>query len=319
MLVAAPTKETVFHVKEQLQSCFELKDLGEVNDFLGFTVIRDRPNRRVHLSQEKFTEKIISKYGYQTLNAATTPWPRGFELPSTWASDKSLQKSYIKQTGSLNFLSTGTRPDITYTTNRLCEANAGPSEQHMQLLKHLFRYLIGTKNLSLCLGGKYSITNLPLLAFADAAFADRIPTRHSTAGYVVLLAGCPILWKSSRQTIVALSTTEAEFMNLTPTGQALLWINRIVQNLGIQSAKPTIIFTDSRNAQLTVLNPMKSARTRHIDVRYKWIIDRVTRGDFDIQHVSTQDMTADGLTKPLTQDRHVAFVRQLGLTCLANA
>ncbi|KJZ68226.1 hypothetical protein HIM_12383 [Hirsutella minnesotensis 3608] len=222
MLVAATTKETVFHVREQLQTFFELKDLGEVKDFLGFTVIRDRPNNRIYLSQKKFTEKIISKYGYQTYNAATTPWPRGFEIPATWEPDKTFQKSYIKQTGSLNFLSTGTRPDITYTTNRLCEANAGPSDQHKQLLKHLFRYLVGTTNLSLCLGGKCSISNLPLLAFADAAFADRIPTRHSTAGYTILLAGCPILWKSSRQTIVALSTTEAEFMNLTPAGQALL-------------------------------------------------------------------------------------------------
>ncbi|KJZ70069.1 hypothetical protein HIM_10530 [Hirsutella minnesotensis 3608] len=313
MLVAAPTKEIVFHVREQLQSFFEVKDLGEVKDFLGFTVIRDRPNKRIYLSQKNFTEKIISKYGYQKVNAATTPWPRGFELPTTWEPDKASQKSYIRQTGSLNFLSTGTRPDITYATNRLCEANAGPSDQHMQLLKHLFRYLIGTSSLSLCLGGKYTITNLPLLAFADAAFADRIPTRHSTAGYTILLAGCPILWKSSRQTIVALSTTEAEFMNLTPTGQALLWIHRIIQNLGVRSSKPVIIFTDSRNAQLTVLNPTNSARTRHIDTRYKWIIDRTTRGDFDIQHVSTNDMIADGLTKPLTQDRHVAFVRQLGL------
>lgn len=314
MLVAAPTKETVFHVKEQLQSVFEVKDLGEVKDFLGFTVIRDRSNRRIYLSQKNFTEKIISKYGYQKFNAATTPWPRGFELPATWEPDKTSQKLYIKQTGSLNFLSTGTRPDITYTTNRLCEANAGPSDQHKQLLKHLFRYLIRTTDLSLCLGGNHSIPDLPLLAFADAAFADRIPTRHSTAGYVVLLAGCPILWKSKRQTIVALSTTEAEFMNLTPTGQALLWIHRTIQNLGIRSSKPVIIFTDSRNAQLTVLNPMNSARTRHIDTRFKWIIDRTNQGDFDIQHVSTQDMTADGLTKPLSQDRHVAFVRLLGLT-----
>ncbi|KJZ70290.1 hypothetical protein HIM_10334 [Hirsutella minnesotensis 3608] len=236
MLVAAPTKETVFYVREQLQTFFELKDLGEVKDFLGFTVIRDRPNNRIYLSQKKFTEKIISKYGYQAHNAATTPWPRGFELPATWEPDKTFQKSYIKQTGSLNFLSTGTRPDITYTTNRLCEANAGPSDQHKQLLKHLFRYLIGTTDLSLCLGGKCSISNLPLLAFADAAFADRIPTRHSTAGYTIILAGCPILWKSNRQTIVALSTTEAEFMNLTPTGKALLWIDRIIQNLGIRVA-----------------------------------------------------------------------------------
>jgi len=221
--------------------------------------------------------------------------------------------SYIKQTGSLNYLSVNTRPDITLTTNRLSEANQGPSEQHLQLLKHLFRYLIGLYNLSLRYGRKFPISNLQLRAYGDASFADRIDTRFSTAGHIVFLAGSPILWKSKKQTLVTLSSTEAEFVNLTPTASSLLWVHQILKDAGYPQPMPLVLFTDSQNARLITLNPLISARTRHIDIRYKWIIDRTKKGDFNIQHVSTTNMVADGLTKPLNRIKHIEFVKQLGL------
>ena len=78
-----------------------------------------------------------------------------------------------------------------------------------------------------------------------------------------------------------------------------------------------VIYTDSQNARLIILNPLISARTRYIDIRYKWVSDRIKRGDFDLQHVSTNDMVADGLTKPLNKAKYMVFVKQLGL-CVLN-
>ena len=195
-------------------------------------ITRDRVNRYIYISQRQYTYKIIEKYGYKDLNAAATPWPSNLELPTIWKPIGDKQLSYIKQTGSLNYLSVNTRPDITLTTNRLSEANQGPSEQHLQLLKHLFRYLIGSYNLSLRYGRKFPISNLQLRAYGDASFADRIDTRFSTAGHIVFLAGSPILWKSKKQTLVTLSSTEAEFVNLTPTASSLLWVHQILKDAG---------------------------------------------------------------------------------------
>lgn len=128
------------------------------------------------------------------------------------------------------------------------------------------------------------------------------------------------MWKSKRQSFVALSTAEAEFINLTPTGRALLWINCLVQALqGSRypqiSQRPLLLMTDSENARTHALNPLNTARTRQIDLRYKWIIEKVSQERaFDLRHVTTDLMPADGLTKPLAITKLQEFIRQLNMT-----
>jgi hypothetical protein len=181
------------------------------------------------------------------------------------------------------------------------------------VLSNLWRYVAGTIQLGLRCGGKISLPNLDLKVYADASFADNLLTRTSTGGHIVFLGDCPITWKSKRQELVTLSTTEAEFINLTPAALSLIFIRNLCKDLGYEQPKPLIVFTDSQNARLTALNPLKIARTRHIDVRYKWIIQKVDVGEFEITHVGTRDMVADGLTKALLREKHVRFVRQLNL------
>jgi len=101
----------------------------------------------------------------------------------------------------------------------LCKGNAGPGQEYLIILKYLYRYLTSTKSLSLLLGGKYNLYDLGPLAYADASYADDLATRHSIRGYVVFFANGPVFWKTKKQTFVALSTTEAEFCNLTPVAK----------------------------------------------------------------------------------------------------
>jgi hypothetical protein len=317
MLVSGPTSADIRQAIDLMKAQFEIKELGEARRFLGFEITRDRTKQLIYLSQTQFTEKIIAKYGYGDHKPSSTPWPRNFELPLAWKPDTSKTKWYIKRTGSVNYLSTGTRPDITYTTNRLCEANAGPSEAHVTLMTHLFRYLIQTTNFALKYGGKLPLNNLGLLGYADAAFADDVKTRHSTGGHVIFLADGPVFWKTKKQSVVALSTTEAEFMNLTPAGLSLKWINNILTEMGYKQDTPLLLYTDSANARATVLNADNTARTRHVDIRYKWIIERTVAKDFRLEHVSTGNMVADGLTKALSKEKHSKFVKLLGLIEIA--
>ena len=163
------------------------------------------------------------------------------------------------------------------------------------------------------LGGKFSINDLGLHAYADAAFADDLATRFSTAGHIVYLAGAPVFWKSKRQTLVTLSSTKAEFINLTPTALSIIWIASMLGEAGYPQPYPSLMFTDSANARTVALNPRNPARTRHIDVKYKWVIQQVEQGKITVQHVPSEDMVADGLTKPLRKEKHLIFVRQLGL------
>jgi hypothetical protein len=313
LLIAAPTVDEIHTISNAIGKEFKLKDMGPVKRFLGFDIVRDRDNRQIYISQEAFAKKILIKYGWESMNPVQTPWPAGLQLPKQWNPNEIEKKSYIKRTGSLNYLATGTRPDITYTVSKLCEANLGPSDKHLTLIKHLARYIKYRATLSIRLGGKLPDPQLNLHAYADAAFADDTLTRHSTGGYVIFYGGGPVLWKSRKQTIVTLSSTEAEFINLTPTGLAVKWIKKILREAKCPQDQSLIIFTDSANAQKVVLNPLNSARTRNIDVRYKWIIQEVEQKVFKLEHVAGTEMAADGLTKPLGREAHAKFVQLLGL------
>ncbi|KAK1775153.1 hypothetical protein QBC45DRAFT_456675 [Copromyces sp. CBS 386.78] len=294
-----------------------MKHLGEVKTFLGYEVIRNRSQRTVFVTQERYTRSLISKFGYEGLHGVKSPWPPNFVLE-----DGDLLpnegKPYLKKTGSVNYLSTGTRPDITYTVNRLCEGNAKPTNRHLELMKHLFRYLIHTAELGILLGGKPSpgndnVINLRLRAYADASFADEKFTRHSTGGHVVFLGAGPVYWKSKKQAFVTLSTTEAEHSNLTPAAISALWISGMLAELGAPQPAPSLIYTDSKNARHQVMNPQVAARNRCIDVRYKWLIEQVQQGKFTVTHIPGDEMIADGFTKPLNAEKHGKFVKMLGL------
>jgi hypothetical protein len=155
---------------------------------------------------------------------------------------------------------------------------------------------------------------LRICVYADAAFADDAATRFSTAGHVAMINGTPIFWTSRLQTLTTLSTSEAEFINLTPAGKTLLWLRNLLSDFKVKLEKPVVLFTDSKNAMAMVMNPLNAARTNYIDIRYKWVIYRVNISkDFVIHHIGTNAMIADGLTKPLTKEKHVALMRGLGV------
>jgi hypothetical protein len=314
LLIAAANVESINSIRDRLRAIYDLNEIGEVRRFLGFDVIRDRAARNIFISQSSYIKTLLKKVNMWDCSPATTPWPSKFELPTAWEPLTTEQKTCIKKTGSLNWITCGTRPDISYTVSRLCEADSGPSQAHLDLTKHLFRYLRGTIDEGLEFGGHLNVDDLKLITFADASWADQQPSRHSTGGHVVFVAGGPVLWKTKKQTFVALSTTEAEFTNLTPAGQSTLWVAKILEDCGVPQSLPQIVYTDSLNAYLTVMNPLNVARTRCIDIRYKWIIEQVQRGRLKVSHIKGIEMAADGLTKPLMREKHARFVRLLGMT-----
>lgn len=195
----------------------------------------------------------------------------------------------------------------------------------MDAIRHLFRYLKGHPDLGILFEGKQAQESpgYGLYGAADAAFGDNA-SRVSTGGYVVFLGRGPVIWKSKKQLFVALSTAKAEFINLTPARQALIWINRLLDQLQAPS-EPAIaprlllLMTDSQNARAQTLNPLCTARTRHIDIRYKWIISKTSDEKvFDLRHVPTALMPADGLTKPLQRQKHEDFLRQMNIVSRAS-
>ncbi|KAH0430376.1 hypothetical protein CcaCcLH18_07888 [Colletotrichum camelliae] len=254
-------------------------------------------------TQHQVAKAILARFEYEDVNPAKTPMASHEELPMTWDPKECTEEEsivYIKETVCFNYLTTGTRPDMAYAVGELSQANAGPSKAHLRAMKHLFRYLKGIVYYGIIFGSPDSMIDLSLYATADSSCADNKPS---------------LAWKSNKQTFVTLRSTEAEYINLTPAAVTVKWLRRVVEQLLDQKIPtPTILFTDSANAYANVMNPLNEARTRHIDLRYKWIIQEAIRDKtITIRQIRGNEMPADGLTKSLGPHKRAEFVRMLGL------
>jgi len=125
--------------------------------------------------------------------------------------------TYLSAVGSLQYIAIMTRPDIAHSVGYFARFNSNPGPEHWKALKHLFRYVKGTADHKLTYKGDLASNEL-FLTYSDASHVD---TGRSTAGYVTMIAGGAVGWYSKLQTIVALSTTEAEYMAAVEAGKVL--------------------------------------------------------------------------------------------------
>ncbi len=226
IIIAALIKTLIAQTKKKFTKVFEMKELDKLRKYFGCRIDRNREECFIYISQRDFIIKSLEKYGYGfNLHPVQALWPTNIQIPKIWTLDKQTDiKQYVSEMATLNFAATITRPDVQYTTNCLAEANKGPAKEYVAVLKHLWRYIAGTKSLGLRADGRQYISNLHLHIYGDASFVDDLLIRVSIGGHMVFLAGCPVIWKSKKQTIVTISITEAEFINLTPTAFNIKWI-----------------------------------------------------------------------------------------------
>ena len=209
-----------------------------------------------------------------------------------------------------------TRPDILYVVVLLSKYNQNPGPQHIDAVRRIFKYIVGT----LDVGIKYRKDgSSSLLAYSDSDYAGAVDGRKSTAGYVLMLAGGPVSHNSKRQSIVALSSCEAEYIGLTEAGKEAIWLTHLLAELGQHTAgAPIHLNGDNQGAIALTANPEHHRRTKHIDVRHHWIREAVQQGQFQIGYVPTKQMIADGFTKPLPFPAFRSFISMLGMSDLAS-
>ncbi|KAF4828570.1 Retrovirus-related Pol polyprotein from transposon TNT [Colletotrichum siamense] len=193
--IAAPNRWCIESIRNDLKKVCTLKELGEATQFLGFQIERSISTRKIFLSQHKYTEAILRRFGYWDLQPVKTPFPSHEGLPVRWDKNEYTieeAEEYIEKTGCINWLAQGTRVDIAYHVGKLCQANGGLSQMHLRFAKHLCRYLRGTIYHGIIIGGTDPNRTLALHGMADASFADNQPSRVSTGGYIIFFGGAPL-------------------------------------------------------------------------------------------------------------------------------
>ncbi|KAL0448235.1 UNVERIFIED_CONTAM: Retrovirus-related Pol polyprotein from transposon TNT 1-94 [Sesamum latifolium] len=203
----------------------------------------------------------------------STPLANHFKLSSDQCHkiDRKIEDmakvSYASAVDCLMYAMVCTRPDLAHAVSQVCKYMSKPGRHNWEAVKWIFIYLMGIVGHGVVFGSQQ---NDPLVVgHVDSDYADDLDDRRSTTGYVFTLGGGPICWKSTAQSIVALSTTEAEYMAIAEATKEVLWLNG----------------------------------TKHINVKYHKIRELIASGEIILQKVHTSENAADMLTKPLTVDK----------------
>ena len=218
LMIAGPDK-AVEEVVTALKAAYELTDHGQLAWFLGCAVDYDRDNGTLALGQPAYIADILHRANMGDCKATTTPMvdrPSEAATPPSQEEEAILRKIPFREVlGALLYLSTCTRPDITFAVNQIARFTSRPRLEHWTALKRVLRYLQGTRGNGLLFRRSAVQEALRIDGYADADWAGDATTRKSTSGFIFTAAGAAIAWRSQAQRCVALSTAEAELIALT--------------------------------------------------------------------------------------------------------
>lgn len=331
--IVSPSKSQIQWFKTQFAKSFKIKDLGELQKILGIEVERDRPNRTIRLSQTTYIKKVLKGLDMEeNRHRGKTNIPlNGYNDISPAGPDEELIDStdYSRVIGKLMHMMVYTRPDIAFALGRLAQFMSNPAVRHGHGVKALLRYLRSNPDMPIVYQGDDNEA-IQLVGYSDADYAADKSDRKCIMGQIFMLGGGPISWASRKQRSVSTSTTEAEYMALSECSRQAVWLTSLFTELGYpelinpmhkQASVSTIdnpeammeLKGDNNGAIALVKNRQVSERSKHIDVAYHYIRDLQRQGRIDVSYISTNDMKADGLTKPLAVQKFSRFLELMGM------
>jgi len=304
---------------KDLKAHFDIKSLGQPNLLLGMKI--SQGNHIVTLSQTHYIDALLEKFGLADANPVFTPMDINVKLDNVTEEqndegqgekDDKVTHGYAALIGSLMYLAIGTRPDIAFAVNKLAQFTQNPRPIHWTAVKRVFRYLKYTRTHKLTYGGDDELLNTDFNIFCDADWASDASNRKSISGYVITMAGGAISWSSKKQTSVALSTAEAEYIAATHVAKQVLWQQSLFMELDFDIPTTSTIFTDNQAAISISHHPEFHSRTKHIDIAYHFLRDLIAEGVLNTIYVNTRENLADLFTKGLSRELHEDLTYRIG-------
>ena len=269
LIITGDCEEEILQTRENLSVRFQMKELGQLKHFLGLEI--DWTQEGIFLHQEKYSKDLLKKFGRLNCKPISTPMEVNTKLCAHEGKDLEDATMYRTLVGSLIYL-TLTRPDISYAVGVISRYMQNPKKPHLEVARRILRYVKSTLGYGLLYkkGG-----DCKLAGFCDADYAGDYDTRHSTTGYVFILGSGAISWCSKRQPIVSLSTTEAEYRAATMAAQESTWLMQLLKDLHQPTKYAPPLYCDNLLAVRLAENPIFHARTKHVEVHYHFIKEKV--------------------------------------------
>ena len=314
MLVAGSNMHAINNLKKQLSQEFEMKDLGAANQILGMRISRDMKNRTLKLSQAEYVEKVLNKFNMHGAKPVSTPLASHFKLskelsPKTEQEKENMSKvPYASAVGSLMYAMVCTRPDIAHAVGVVSRFMSNPGKMHWEAVKWILRYLRGTTKAALHFGG----SEIKLHGYVDSDLAGDLDRSRSTTGYVFTLGSAAVSWKSQLQDVVALSTTEAEYVAATEASKEMIWLQELMEELG-KKQESSRLYSDSKSAIHLAKNSAFHPKTKHIRIRYHFIRWLLEEKVLKLEKILSSENPADMFTKVVTTEKLKLCSASVGL------
>ncbi len=309
LLIVGTDEAEIKQLGQFLNTEFETKDLGDLNHYLGIQVNR-REDGSFQLSQSTKITAILERFGMANAKGASIPIDAAYSKLSGEYDLLPNNHQYREAVGALLYVATTTRPDIAAAMSILCRRVSTPRQRDWTAVKQVMRYLKQSINLKLEISAN---TKGKLVGYVDADWAGDMTDRKSTSGYIFQFGGSAISWSSKKQTSVALSSTEAEYVSAALASQEAVWLRQLLQDIGVHTTEPTTLYEDNQGCIKISNNDGVSVRTKHIDIKHHHLRDLVSRNIIKLDYCETDNMIADALTKPVTKSKLVKFRAAMGL------
>lgn len=298
-------------LKKFLCGTFKMKDIGPAKHCIGVRIRQG--DGIIELDQANYIREILERFGMSECKPVGTPSDTNQKLSARMVNEENSLTGkipYQEAVGCLLYLAGATRPDIAFSVNDVSRFNANHSDVHWTAVKRILRYLRGTIDLKL----KYrKSTNSDLHAFCDADWASDIDKRRSCTGLVTKMSGAAISWMSKRQPIVALSSTEAEYISMSSAVNEIVWLTQMANEINGNIVNKVVLYCDNQSTIKLSESDAFRPRTKHIDIRYHYLREKIDEGVIDVKYMPTEHMTADSLTKAVTKEKHQFCTKQFGL------
>ena len=291
-----------------------LKVEHKMTDYLSCEIVLNEEKTEGYLIQPHLIRNLRKYFGEyvkpkQVYLTPGTPG-HGVKRPESedMKVDEELQKRFRSGVGMLLYLVKHSRPDIANATRELSKSMDGATMLGYLELLRVIKYVLDTEGYGLKLKPQKQEETWRLIAYTDSDWAGDQETRISVSGYVLYFASVAIAWRSKGQKCVTLSSSEAEYVALSECVKDVRFVMKIMIELGVEPPKPVVVRIDNVGAMFMAENSSTSQRTRHIDIRYKWVAEFIEAGEIAVVFVKTDDNDADIFTKNTSRvihDKHV--------------
>ncbi len=300
-------------IVDKISKKYGIKEYQPLDYVLGMEVIQQQ--NHILLSQKSYIQRLLNKHNMDKCHGVCTPMNPNVQIDRDSDGEPADETLYRSIIGGLAYCMTCTRPDIAFAVSKLSRYLNKPTKNHLLAAQHLLRYLKHTQDYCLRFP-KDACDNIDIWVDADLGGCN--DTRRSTSGRIILYNGCPVTWKSKRQSVPAKSTAEAEYISLSEAITDAIWLKNLADEMDFKVKDPQIIHEDNQACIQIAENPVITQRSKGIDIKYHHARHHVQSGKFKIVKAQSDDQLADICTKALNPKKLTPHIDRLFSRSKAN-